>query len=354
MRSRAMKISTAPKKNFGVTDRIDTGIMKNARQQTIITMPASRLRTPARIVNSVWEKMYEPVNPPVTPLHRLEIPTVCSSWLKSRGLPSSIFDDAMPSRANQKETSNEDDRTSNTKSKIKKGVPATSLAANAVAHSKSTAHLDSCNVEARAKCNHNVHGNPRRNLLSTSTPVHFCKLEMLPNLPEMRRGSTGSNPSRAEGLTSFVHGRATRSQHNVKASRNGKESHWKHCKMLEFAGHDNKQQAEDKAWDDQHIRLPRRHLLKVGDRSDLKASHQSNAGFKAKEAYVSQVTSDDRHRQVLDEAGKFQLLLDKNSSNTTALLPCRPTHRQHTATTANMHLTIQNTHTHDAGNGSHA
>ena len=39
----------------------------------------------------VWEKMYEPVKPPVAPDARLESPTVMSSWLKSSCLPMSIW-----------------------------------------------------------------------------------------------------------------------------------------------------------------------------------------------------------------------------------------------------------------------
>ena len=38
----------------------------------------------------VWEKMYDPVKPPHTPLKKLDHPTVTNSWSIFNGLPMSI------------------------------------------------------------------------------------------------------------------------------------------------------------------------------------------------------------------------------------------------------------------------
>ena len=61
IRSAAMKVSTAPKKSLGTYETIEKGARKRSSSATHTNAPHRRERVPVRKVNSVCEKMYEPV-----------------------------------------------------------------------------------------------------------------------------------------------------------------------------------------------------------------------------------------------------------------------------------------------------
>jgi hypothetical protein len=58
IRSKAMKVSTEPKKNLGTSAGSEIGSAKNAKSEAAITTPFTAELTPARIVKIVFEKMY--------------------------------------------------------------------------------------------------------------------------------------------------------------------------------------------------------------------------------------------------------------------------------------------------------
>mmetsp|Transcript_59334 Transcript_59334/g.167141 ORF Transcript_59334/g.167141 Transcript_59334/m.167141 type:complete len:241 (-) Transcript_59334:990-1712(-) len=70
-----------PMYEFGRNWRISSGRTKRRSSPTATTRPFSRLWTCRFALKIVCEKMYEPVPPPTSPLARLLIPIVTSSWL---------------------------------------------------------------------------------------------------------------------------------------------------------------------------------------------------------------------------------------------------------------------------------
>jgi hypothetical protein len=85
-----MNISVEPRKNNGTTSSILIGDAMTYPNMMIINIPIHLEWTPVRYVKIVCEKIYDPVNPNVNPLHKLPIPTVFNSMLVSSASPTSI------------------------------------------------------------------------------------------------------------------------------------------------------------------------------------------------------------------------------------------------------------------------